>query len=261
MRAVLLPLVVLSLVACGQTDPGTAGTGLPLEGTGWTLLSYDEGGSATDVPDGVSVTARFSDGRLSGVGGCNRYTAEYTVDGETLEIGPVAGTLMACPEPAGSVETAYLAALERTATFQTTDSELTLTDADGQTVLTFAEAEEPTLVGTTWSATGVNNGQEAVVSMVAGTEVTAEFADDGTVSGSGGCNTYTGTYTAEGEALSVGPLASTLKACAEPEGVEQQEAQFLAAMERATTYRIDGTTLELRDDEGALQVSFQAVDG
>lgn len=261
MRAVLLPLVVLSLVACGQTDPSTAGAAIPLEGTGWTLLSYDEGGSATDVPAGVSVTARFSDGRVSGVSGCNRYTAEYTVAGETLEIGPVAGTLMACPEPAGSVETAYLAALARTATFQTTGSELALTDADGQTVLTFAEANEPTLVGATWSATGVNNGQEAVVSMVAGTEVTAEFADDGTVSGSGGCNTYTGTYTAEGEALTVGPLATTLTACSEPEGVEQQEAQFLAAMERATTYRVEGTTLELRDDEGALQVSFQAVDG
>lgn len=261
MRAVLLPLVVLSLVACGQTDGGTAGTGLPLEGTGWTLVTYDEGGSATDVPDGVSVTARFSEGRVSGISGCNRYTAEYTVDGDTLAIGPVAGTLMACPEPASTVETAYLAALERTATFQTTATELTLSDADGQTVLTFAEADEPTLVGTTWSATGVNNGREAVVSLVEGTEVTATFADDGTVSGSGGCNTYTGSYTVEDDALSIGPLATTLKACPEPQGAEEQEAQFLAAMERATTYLIDGTALELRDDAGALQVSFQAVDG
>ncbi len=262
LRRAVVPLVLLlgmAVSGCGSSDGDTAGTGLPLESTPWTLQSYDEDGSAVEVADGVTVTARFFDGQVSGSSGCNRYTAGYTVDGDALSFDPVAGTLMACPEPASSVEAAFLAALARTAGFATDASTLTLTDADGATVLTFAEAEEAALAGPTWSATGINNGTGGVASLVAGSEVTATFAEDGTVSGSAGCNTYTGQFSEDGSGISIGPLASTLIACEGIEGVDAQEAQFLAAMGRATQYRIDGFTLELRDDDGALQVSFQTA--
>ncbi|MDI6021929.1 META domain-containing protein [Leucobacter sp. UT-8R-CII-1-4] len=44
-----------------------------------------------------------------------------------------------------------------------------------------------------------------------------EFTADGTLSGSDGCNRITGTWTAEGEVVVFGPMASTKMAC---EGVE-----------------------------------------
>jgi heat shock protein HslJ len=87
--------------------------------------------------------------------------------------------------------------------------------------------------------------------------VTATFGEDGTVSGSSGCNTFTGGYTAQEGVIEIGPLASTQKAC-EPAEVMTQEAAFLTAMQNATTYSIDGDTLELRDGSGALQVDFTA---
>ena len=40
----------------------------------------------------------------------------------------------------------------------------------------------------------------------------ATFAD-ATVSGNAGCNDYTGSYTVDGEKLTIGPLAATKKAC------------------------------------------------
>ena len=52
-----------------------------------------------------------------------------------------------------------------------------------------------------------------------------------------------------------------MKLCISPTGVDEQRAQFLAAMQAATMYTIAGSNLELRDDGGALQVSFRATLG
>lgn len=49
--------------------------------------------------DRSRVTLTFgTDGRVSGRASCNSYSGPYTLTGETLRIGPTAGTLMACPE-------------------------------------------------------------------------------------------------------------------------------------------------------------------
>ena len=41
----------------------------------------------------------------------------------------------------------------------------------------------------------------------------------------------------------IGPLASTMMACGEPAGVMEQEAQYLAALQSAATYQIEGNVL------------------
>ena len=94
---------------------------------------------------------------------------------------------------------------------------------------------------------------------MAGTEITAVFAEDGTLSGSAGCNNYTTTYTVDGDNITIGMGASTMMFCAEPEGVMDQEAQYLAALETAATYTITGDKLELRTADGALAVSYAAA--
>jgi heat shock protein HslJ len=104
-----------------------------------------------------------------------------------------------------------------------------------------------------WQITGYNNGRQAVTSVIIDTEITAEFVD-GTVSGLSGCNNYSGSYELDGDKISVGPLAVTEKFCAEPEGIMEQETEYLAALQAATTYRIDGERMEMRDDDGALQI-------
>ena len=138
---------------------------------------------------------------------------------------------------------------------------LELRTADGKVGMTFAATEAAGLTKTRWVATGVNNGKGAVSSVVAGTTLTAIFAEAGTVAGSGGCNDYNGPYTSDASTIKIGPLAATRMACTSPAGVDEQETQFFAAMERATRYTIAGSKLELRDDGGALQVSFRATLG
>ena len=258
--ATLMLLVALPLGGCASsTDTGSGGAAPPsLAGTAWDLAQYAPAGTAelTPVPEGVTPTAEFTEDQISGSGGCNRFSGGYTTDGDTIEIGPLASTAMACVGDAGQVETDYLARLDEAATYAITDGALTISNGTGQVVLSYTEAVPITLTGTTWSATGINTGTDAVSSLVAGTTVTAVFAEDGTISGNAGCNTYNGTYEASGKDLTIGPLATTRMAC-EPD-VSEQEANYLAALGRVTTYTIRGDQLELRDDEGALQAGYVA---
>lgn len=51
------------------------------------------------------------DGRIAGQAPCNRFTADYTLTGEGLSIGPPAATRRLCPGPAMEAEAAFLEAL------------------------------------------------------------------------------------------------------------------------------------------------------
>ena len=70
-------------------------TGLP----GQTLPA-DKGRNA--------VTVNFEAGRVHGFSGCNQFTGSYTLEGEKLVLGMLGGTMMACPEPAMSIESLFL---------------------------------------------------------------------------------------------------------------------------------------------------------
>lgn len=83
------------------------------------------------------ITLIFANGQLAGSAGCNRLMASYEVDGDTLTISPVATTKMLCDEERNQREAEFLAALDLVAGFTTTYDSLTLTDADGNMVLSF----------------------------------------------------------------------------------------------------------------------------
>jgi len=152
---------------------------------------------------------------------------------------------------------AFVTALGSAATYALEGASLTLNDSAGTAVATF-DAVSTDLAGTSWTVTSYNNGKQAVVGVLADTTPTILFGESGQISGSGSCNNYSGSYKSDGVgSIEIGPLISTMMACADPEGVMDQETQFLAALQAATVYTIDGSTLELRDAEGALQVQAQ----
>ncbi len=265
--AVLAILAALPLAGCasdsgsGATAPagatGAAGATAPsLTGTSWELAQYAAEGETTlsAVPDDVRATADFTDDQISGSGGCNSFSGTYMTDGDTIEIGPLATTQMACVPAVTAVESGYLARLGAARTFAITDGTLALSDESGQVVLAYTESAPVTLTDTTWQATGINNGTGGVTSLVADSTVTAEFADDGTLTGSAGCNSYNGSYEVLGDTMTIGPIAATRMAC-DPE-VDEQESNYLAALEDVTQFTLDRDRLELRDDEGALQVGY-----
>ena len=273
-KVLLLATAVLALAACrpvtreganaaagaaagGGAEAPAAGSAAtnPLAGTGWTLATLNGEAPLADT----EVTVNFGeDGRLSGSDGCNRFSTSYTVDGDSITIAPSgASTMMACPEPVMQQAQAFVTALGSAATYAVDGTSLTLNDSAGTAVATF-EAVSTDLTGTSWTVTSYNNGRQAVVGVLADTTLTILFGESGQISGSGGCNNYSGSFKSDGvSTIEIGPLISTMMACADPEGVMDQETQFLAALQAATVYRIDGSTLEMRDAEGALQVQAQ----
>jgi heat shock protein HslJ len=253
----------LTMSACGSTsapaDAGSPAAAPALSGTSWVLESY----AGPDAEPVAAVTAGevgtlvfAADGSFAGSTGCNRIMGTYTQDGSSLTFASGPMTLKACEGPVAAQEAAVVAALPLVASF-TQETSLVLQDAEGATLLTYAPGLS-TLAGTSWQATGINNGKEAVVGMDGTEQVTLAFGDDGTVSGSGGCNTYSGPYTTSGtDQLTIGTLASTMKACEEQ--VMETEQMFFAALENVATYQLEGNTLTLRDAGGATQAMFTLV--
>ncbi len=230
-----------------------------LEGAFWRLTSVAHtDGQLHAVPNSVEATATFANGAVSGSGGCNRYTASYTVNNGKLTLGSAAATMMACPEPQAVVEQSLMAALAATRAYTIADGQLLWLDAGGQKIATF-KAQQPTaLQGVTWRATVYNNGRDAVVSLLDGSEITAVFGADGTLSGSAGCNHYRAAYVTEGSSITIQAPAATRKACPEPDGMMDQESAYLKALTTAATYAIQGQQLELRTADDALVALFQA---
>ena len=126
--------------------------------------------------------------------------------------------------------------------------------------MTFSVLEPAPLTGTTWRLNGYNDGKGGFVSALSGTEITAVFGDDGKVTGSAGCNDYTASYAVEDNAITFGPAATTRKMCSEPEGIMEQESAYLAALESATAFQIEGDELTLSNADGIRVATFTIFD-
>jgi len=194
-----------------------------LDGTAWTLSTLP--GEAV-VP---GATLRFESGRVSGSDGCNTFRGPYVMDGSTFKVtGPLISTMRACPPALTAQADAVHAALNRVRTVRRDAGTLVLLDEAGAELATYA-AQSQEITGTSWTVTSYNNGRQAVVGVLRDTTLTMAFAAGGKVSGSAGCNNFMGTYQASGSSLTFGPAAATRKMCA-PEGVMEQEQQFLKAL-------------------------------
>jgi heat shock protein HslJ len=85
-------------------------------------------------------------------------------------------------------------------------------------------------------------------SLIPETEITASFAD-GQVGGQA-CNSYGGSYTVSGDKLTVRELYQTEMACLEPEGIMEQESQYMDLLRQADNFSISGQELRITSSGG-----------
>lgn len=246
----LAALLAFALVvgAC-SAGPGTGGQ---LEGTDWVLRSYVQDGSLAVVPEAQFANARFTANRVSGFSGCNDFDALYRAGGRTLFVSKSASTLKACAEEAMAFESAYLAALDSSRFYSVRRSTLTVFDAIGSPVLEFDAAPRNPMLGT-WKVDSFASAPGTVSAPLEGTELTAVFGI-ASVGGSGGCNSYTGTYGTNGRFVRISRVATTRMAC--PDEISAQETAFLSALEGAALVDRRGPTLLLTDLNGSIQVAL-----
>ena len=100
-----------------------------LENNLWMCRGYNNGKEAVvSLAASSTITVRFgTDGRLTGSGGVNQYSSNYSASGNSMKIDvPFAMTRMAGPKVLMDQERAYLSALEHTARFEITGTTLDL---------------------------------------------------------------------------------------------------------------------------------------
>jgi heat shock protein HslJ len=224
----------------------------------WTLVAYGDPANPTVVQGVTSLTAQFAaDGTLTGFGGCNNYSGTYQAgtDG-TMQIGALATTQMACAEGMDQ-ETAYLNALQTASSFSFTgQGQLQIKYVAGkEQVMVFAIGQKP-LTATGWvliSMGDPTNPQR----IPAGTVITAEFLDDGSLSGSSGCNQYNASYTLQDAQMTLGPVSSTQMACATGMDTEQSYLQALGTVQQ---YSILNQVLTLTYNQGAGVLIYTSAD-
>ena len=85
--------------------------------------------------------------------------------------------------------------------------------------------------------------------LIPGAEITATF-EDGQVGGIAGCNHYGGSYQVSGDKLTVDAMSMTEMACMDPQGVMEQEQQYLELLGSAKTFSLTEGRLEIVTGSG-----------
>jgi putative lipoprotein len=92
------------------------------------------------------------------------------------------------------------------------------------------------LLGTRWTLEDL--GGAGVIDEAS---ATLEFPEPGKVVGSGSCNRFFGSVSIDGNAMTIGPLATTRMACTE--AVAMQEVSYIRALQGAERYSLQRTAL------------------
>ncbi|MCA9868013.1 MAG: META domain-containing protein [Anaerolineae bacterium] len=196
-----------------------------------------------DVAGSSRYTIDFFEDGTAGIGAdCNRVIATWTADGQSITITPGPSTLAACPDD--SQADAFIQQLSNAAVFFFQGDDLFIDQVASAGTLRFTTSVLPVAPGQPAETPGlpfrvVSFGPTgAEQPLIEGTHIEAVFDQTGgTVSGTSGCNNYSGPMKTADGGFALGPFVSTAMACLEPAGVMEQEAAYLAALAGATGFQ------------------------
>jgi heat shock protein HslJ len=99
----------------------------------WNVTHYNNGkGAVENVSADFAPSMAFDpDGLVQGFDGCNNFSGGYGVNGSAITIGPLMGTMMACPDPINAQAFAFLTALQAATTWSVSAGTLDLRDSTG----------------------------------------------------------------------------------------------------------------------------------
>ncbi len=218
-----------------------------LDGTSW-VVSQVAGKDAGSF----GITMTFSEGKVSGSDGCNRFSTAYSQTGYSITFSPeMMGTLMACEPGIMEMASLFRDNLSAVTSVNYSDSGKQLLDESGNVVIEMIPALT-NLQNTKWELINYNNGKEAVVGLIEGTKGNLIF-EDTKFSATAGCNQIFGEFSTSNGTLSFSQVGSSLMFCTE-EGVMDQEAAIIQALNNSTNYQIEGTLLTTRDESGSMQL-------
>ncbi len=134
LRWVLVAVVVIAILGGVAAFYFLSGS-TSLDGSRWRL----DGWSASSLdPADFMITATFLKGEISGQSAVNSYSGPYKAGRlGAFSAGPLSSTLIAGPEDAMRAEQIYLELLDQAASYERSDTKLTLLDDNGNQLLIF----------------------------------------------------------------------------------------------------------------------------
>lgn len=119
------------------------------------------------------------------------------------------------------------------------------TAEERQVAVVNAPAVDP-LRGKSWTLSTIN-GQPAISEAVS----LVIFGTSNDLNGSGGCNTFSGRYTANAGSITISDFQASRLLCPAPPGIQAQEEAFFNAMRQAASYELaDNNTLIIKNGAG-----------
>ncbi len=128
----LLIVAVFLLAACAPAvSPSLAGE--------WQLVSYGSASNPTPADPSIDTSILFDAEKISGNVGCNQFNGSYTLNGSDITFDQFISTKMACIGNASVQESAILSVFVGAATYSLNGDTLTITSADGASVIVLAK--------------------------------------------------------------------------------------------------------------------------
>lgn len=250
-RPATLLIALALLTAAPGAGRAQSPEALALEGTPWVVRRVVVDGTLTAMPvTGPVARIVLRDGRASGDGGCNAFTASYALDGSAITFGPVGATRRQCLV-AAPAEGPLLRSLPLVASWSIADGMLTLAGAEAAPLVELeAATDEATGVRGLWRIAGLaaRDGTTVDPTLLARAEATL---GGGRFRATVGCNWIVGSYLEDGPRLTVSPESWTLIGCPD---LDDAEAVLKGALAEVATWAMDGDALVLDDDDGTHRI-------
>lgn len=216
--------------------------------------------SGPPIPGGGPLVVEFPEsGRIAATAGCNRSVGAVDLGDGVVRADRLASTLMSCPPPIDGADTWLSDLFAAQPRWHLDGDVLTLDGGDVSVSLldrTVADPDRP-VVGTQWVLTELVTAAAVSTSRVLEEAApTLTVAADGTVSGSTGCNRFTGNATV-GDTLMFGPLATTRAACPDAE-LARIESAVLAVLSGEVRYAVEGARMRLTAADGVTGLGYTA---
>ena len=159
-----------------------------------------------------------------------------------IEMNPSA-TRMACEPARNAQATAFAAAFSGATDWRLLETGDLALSGHGDLIAAPWVAAPPSegipsadgLPGTSWTLVDLDGSAEFDASIAPN----LTFAEDGTLGGFAGCNTYSGAFTVDAGSIDIGPLATTKMACQPP--ASDIEAAYLPALDAVGSWEITPT--------------------
>jgi heat shock protein HslJ len=251
-------------MASSSAQASTQATSESITGTSWRLVQFQAGDDFT-IPseDKDKYTLTFApEGHLSARIDCNRGSGKWTSDAPgQLRIGPLALTRAMCPTTPlnkrlpRDFDFVRSYVLKNGHLFLSLQADGGIYEFEPDDTASSATAQSSTSPeNTNWQLTQL--GEKAITpDPQRGPNITLN-SERHRVTGTGGCNRITGSYTLEGDKLKFSQMASTMMACIS--GMDTEHA-FLDALGKTDSWKITADRLELLDASGKTVATLQPV--